>query len=63
MTTTEDIRIALQQAKQAFRAADNCANDAAEILVGRLRNGVSHYKLKQLKKELENYNMHTGRWK
>ncbi len=59
---TEQMRQAMQEAKQTMRAADNCANDLAECLVGRLK-GVSTYKLAQLKKELANYNIHTGRWK
>jgi len=58
-----EVRTAIQQAEQSLRAADNCVNDLAYLLIGRLDKGVSDYTLKKLKKQLENYNMQTGRWK
>jgi hypothetical protein len=59
---THEMRRAIEEAKQTIRSADNCANDIAEVLHGRLRK-VSDWNLKKLKAELKNYNMHTGRWK
>lgn len=56
------MRKAVEEAEQTMRAADNCANDMAKVLQGRLRK-VSDWNLKKLKAELKNYNMHTGRWK
>ena len=48
--------------EQTQRAAEECAQLAASMLVGRLRQ-VGTYTLERLKKELRNYNMHTGQWK
>jgi hypothetical protein len=58
---TEDMRHAVQVANNTLAAADNVANDLARLLVGRLRR-VSPYRLEQLKRELKNFNIHTGRW-
>lgn len=61
---THEMKKAIDEAAQTMRAADNCANDIAYLLRNRLRSGnVYHSTLCALKKELENYNMHTGRWK
>lgn len=59
---TDEMRKAIDESKTTLRVADNVANDLAEMLDGRLQH-VHHWRLKKLKKQLQNYNMHTGRWK
>ena len=53
---------AVQVARQVNRAVDIQANAMADLLKGRLRH-VSDWNLKQLKRELRDFNIHTGRWK
>ena len=57
-----DMRIAINEMATTQRAADECAQLAAELLIGRLRK-VRGYTLERLKKELRSYNMHTRQWK
>lgn len=58
----DDIRAAVQQARDVNRACDGQANTLADLLEGRLRH-VSGYRLAKLKRELRDFNIHTGRWK
>lgn len=60
--TIRDMRIAVDRAKYTLDNADDVASDLARLLQGRLRH-VSPYILKKLKKELRDFNMHTGNWK
>ena len=59
---TYEMRKVIDEAKTTLRGADNIADDMAFILIGRLRK-VRHWNLKKLKKELSNFNAHTGKWK
>lgn len=59
---THEMRKAVEEAEQTKRAAANVANDIAYCLCGNLKN-VSNYNLERLKKELRDFNIHTGRWK
>jgi len=52
----------INEAKALEREAGYVANELADLLQGNLKR-VSKYRLEKLKKELANYNMHTGRWK
>lgn len=58
----DDIRSAVQQARELNRACDQQANTLADLLEGRLQH-VSTCRLTKLKRELRDFNMHTGRWK
>ena len=58
----DEIRSALSAARAANKAADDYATNMAEILRGRLRH-VRPYYLKQLKKELQDFNALTQTWK
>ncbi len=59
----DEMRLMIEEARATFRAADRCANDIANILRGRLRSGdVSGFALTALKKELRDWNIHTGKW-
>jgi hypothetical protein len=58
---TSDVRSAVEEAKATLRAADNVASDFAYLLQGRLRSVYSSY-LRELKKELKNFNSRTGEW-
>ena len=63
MTITE-MEQALEDARITMARADAVAGQLARILRGRLRNAnIPSYILKDLKKELANFNMHTGEWK
>lgn len=56
------MRSAVQQAREVDRAVNEQANSLADLLDGRMRH-VSPYRLKRLKQQLRNFNMHTGTWK
>jgi tRNA A-37 threonylcarbamoyl transferase component Bud32 len=60
----DDVRMAVVAAQQAQRAVDLEAQRMALMLTHRLQaSKVSDRVLRAFKKELERYNMHTGRWK
>lgn len=59
--TSDELNKALFNIEQQQRIADNAADVAARLLVGRLRH-VSIWNLKKLKKELAKFNAHTGTW-
>lgn len=60
----QEVRQAVANATNQIYRADQCIKDMAELCAGKLRSaGVSGYALKKLKRELANYNIHTGRWK
>ena len=63
MNKFEDMRQAVSEAEQTMRAADSVAESMARMLVGRLRKVNSSYVLSQLKRELQDFNMHTSTWK
>lgn len=58
----DQIHEAIEQAKIVNRTCDRQAEKLAQLLDGRLRH-VTSWTLKSLKKQLENYNMRTGKWK
>lgn len=58
------LRAGVQDAKQTIQRTDNFVGEMAEIIAGRLRKGrVSASVLGQLKRELRDFNIHTGKWK
>lgn len=60
--TYQQMRQAMFEARQQMSAADSVADDMANMICGRLRK-VNPYYLKKLKRELQSFNAHTGRWK
>jgi predicted metal-dependent hydrolase len=55
---------AIEDARRTMRHADSVVSQLAGLCAGRLRAaGVSGYVLKQLKRELADYNIHTSSWK
>lgn len=58
----DEMRRAVQLAREVNRAVDSQANTLVDLLDGRLE-GVSEYRLKRLKKQLDRFNARTGRWK
>lgn len=56
------MREAVQEARITMMAADRVVSEMAGLLRGRLRNVYSRT-LADLKKELRNFNAHTGEWK
>lgn len=58
----DEIRHAVQQAKELDRAVASQAGAMATLLVGKLRH-CPNYIVEQLKKELREFNIHTGEWK
>lgn len=55
------IERAVNKAKETLRNADKVAGTMASLIRGRLKN-VPSYVLADLKKELKDFNIHTGRW-
>lgn len=62
MNKFDEMKAALIEAEATVRAADSIADHMARILRGRLRK-VSKWNLKSLKRELADFNAHTGEWK
>lgn len=58
----EELKRMMQEQRQFEEAVKDRANTMGAMLVGRLRY-LSSWNLKRLKKELANYNIHTGGWK
>ena len=54
---------AFREAEKTVSLADDCATKMAKIVKGSLRKVWDHNTLKSLKKELAQYNAHTGQWK
>lgn len=61
--TLSDMERAVDEANATLSRADMLADKLARLLIGRLKRVSSGYVLRALKKELANYNMHTGDWK
>lgn len=57
----DELRAALEQARALNRAVDSQCNALVDLLEGRLRKA-SPCRLARLKRELRDYNIHTGRW-
>ena len=55
------MRAAVNEARELNRAVDAQANALADLLEGRLQH-VSNSRLARLKRELRDFNIHTGRW-
>ena len=62
MSAFDEMYAAMNEATDRIKAADNAANRMAGLLCGRLRK-VSPLILRDLKRELDNYNMRTLEWK
>lgn len=62
MNAFDEMRAAVQQAEQTLKAADHVASNMAGMLRGRLRN-VPEWHLRALKKELQQFNAVTCKWK
>ena len=62
MNKFDQMREAVAEAKNTMQAADAVADSMARMLTGRLSK-VNSYTLTQLKKELRDFNMHTGTWR
>lgn len=58
----DEMEMAIQQAEEVKRAAKTHARRMARFLVGNLRD-CNHSELVAFKKELKDYNIHTGKWK
>ncbi len=62
----EDVRQAVTEAKSAFYLADQNTEAMVGLIVGRLHH-VKSYRgrraLSDLKRELRDFNIHTGEWK
>lgn len=58
----DEMRNAVSDAETTLWAADQIADDLARVLRGRLRKCRQH-NLQALKRELQDFNIKTGRWK
>jgi hypothetical protein len=63
MNAWDEMNAALSEARSRMKAADDCATAMARILVGRLRKVTSSGALCDLKRELRDFDMTTGKWK
>lgn len=62
--TYDEITKAMDEARWLMHKADTLAERALPFAVGRLnRLDVSNDTLRSLKRELANWNAHTGKWK
>jgi hypothetical protein len=59
----DDVRAAVDHARFQLEAADSVATNMAILLRGRLRKVSSHSALAALKRELQDFNIQTGKWK
>ena len=57
-----DMRKEISAARRTLENADEVAQQLAYLLEGRLRH-VDQWTLASLKKELKDFNAHTGTWK
>ncbi len=62
MSKFQQMTEAVRDANNTLRAADQVAYDMGRMVVGRLRH-CSVYTCEQLKRELKDFNIHTGNWK
>jgi len=53
----------IEDAEHTLRCADALTNKIAKLLIGRLRKVTGYNILRSLKRELKNYNAHSGEWK
>jgi len=59
----DEMRAAINEAQDTLRAADSVSTSMALVLRGRLRKVEYDWVLAELKKELKEFNAHTGEWK
>lgn len=61
--TFNEMQQAIDEANATLNRADYVVGRMARMCAGRLRKSdVSSDTLKQLKRELKNFNIHTGKW-
>lgn len=58
-----EMETALDEAQRTLSGADRVAGSMARMLVGRLRRVNYGWVLSDLKRELRDYNTHTGTWR
>ena len=61
--TFDESEQAINEANQTLRMADRMADKLAHLLINRLRKVSSSWVLQELKRELKDFNAHTGYWK
>jgi uncharacterized ferritin-like protein (DUF455 family) len=62
--TYDEVKLALDAAEEAINQAERFAKRGVEMARGKLRHiGISSYVLADLKRELQNFDMHKMRWK
>ena len=62
--TLNEAHTAILDAERTIQNADHIVYKVARICAERLRSSnVPCYVLKELKRELRDYNIHTGRWR
>lgn len=63
MNAFDEMRAAMNEAEERIRAADSVSTQMAQMLRGRLRKVKYPHLLRDLKRELRDFDMTTGRWK
>lgn len=60
----EDMERAVKEAEYVINRANSYVGKMAYLVKGRLRSGnVSGWILGELKREMRDYNIHTGKWR
>lgn len=62
MNAFDQINQAVREARELNDTVDRQANALCDLLDGRLKK-LTTYRLKRLKRELQNFNANTGQWK
>ena len=62
--TFDEMTEAVEEAERTIRMADIATRKVAKLIIGRLRSiKTPSWVLAELKRELRDYNIHTGQWK
>jgi len=61
--TLYEINSSINDARRTIENADESTERMCRLIIGRLRHVESRFVLKEIKRELRDYNMNTGTWK
>jgi len=62
--TFDEMQLAIKEAERTVQLADDVTDRLARIIRNRLRSGkVAIWVLSDLKRELRDFNIHTGSWR
>lgn len=60
----DDVARAVRTARERVKMGDKIVREVSDLMAGRLRTAdIPAHTLKELKRELRDFNIHTGTWK